>query len=860
MKKNQIFFIIYSISFLLFFQLNAVSQVATNDTITDDQELHNDSIKVENDTIIDTKRRISPDAIESKITYSAKDSIFLDASENKIYLFGDVEIYYEDIELKAAYVEIDFDTRILFATWALDTSENIIGKPVFEEKDNSFDATEIHYNFKTKKGLIKNIFSEEAEAYLHGDVVKKMPVDVIFIKDGSFTTCPNPEDPHFEIKFTKAKVITDDKIITGPVWMAVEHVPLPILFPFGYFPNKKGQQSGLLIPSYGESANRGFFIENGGYYLGISDYVDIALRSDIYSRGSWAAKAQSNYKKRYKFNGYFNANYAVNKLGEPETPDFTEQRDFFINWKHAQDPKAHPIHKFNADVSFGTSDYSRFNPSSAQDYLSSNLSSSISYSARVGSIGNFSATLRQDQNKQTNVVNMTLPDITFSTTRFQPLRRKNITGKIRLYENINISYVMNARNTITTTDTNMFNNLEMRNFSNGFRHNIPISSSVKLLKHFTLTNTINYTGRWYFRTISKDWDYGENKVATDTISGFKTNSEVGFSSQLNTRIYGMFQVLKGPVTAVRHVLTPSLSFNYRPDFARSWWGYYDQYYSPSSPAPIRYSIFEGGIFGFPPAGESGMVQLALANNIEMKVRNRKDTVNKEKKIVLIENLTVRSSYDIAKDSLNWSNMFVDGRTRLFKDIDLRYAVVYDPYIIDSTGRNLNQFEWDINNRLFRKSQTEWATSINWNINSNIFSKEKNNKTESQDKKENLNNTIPLVSYEIPWNLRLSYTLQYSKNYDNLVSNDKQFIQTLSFSGDISLTPNWKFSFMSGYDFINKDFSYTSVNIHRDLHCWEMIFNWIPTGFRKSYNFTLRVKAPMLQDVKVEKKTDWRDYY
>lgn len=845
------------------------AQVETNDSLSSNNnaiEVENDSIIAPTDSVIvKDSLRLSPQAIESTITYSARDSIIFLAQEKIIKLYGDVVIEYEDIVLTAAYIEIDFDLKNLWAEGVTDSTGNLIGTPVFKEKDKEFEATTLKYNFDTKKGYLTNIFTEESDAYLHGTEVKKLPDDVILIKNGSFTTCPD-HDPHFEVRFTKAKVIPDEKIITGPVWLVVEDVPLPLGLPFGFFPNKKGQQNGILLPTYGESANRGFYLENGGYYFGIKDFADLSIKGDVYSRGSWGAKIASNYKLKYKFDGFLNLNYAVNKLGEPGEEDYSVQKDFFIVWKHNQDPKAHPRHRFNADVKAGSSEYSKFNPSTAMDYLSSNFSSSITYTTTFGSNVNFSVNLRHSQNKQTKTVDMSLPEMTLSTNRIYPFRKKVTTGKLKIWENINLSYVMNAKNTISSPDSLLFKDWQFRDFSNGVKHQLPLSLSQKVLKYFNLTSTFTYTERWYLQSIDKYWDVASDTLMIDTIEGFKANRDFSFSTQLQTKLYGMYLFKKGPVAALRHMITPSVSFTYRPDFGAPKWGYYHYYKDPDQLLPTAYTIFQYGNFGFSPYGEAGIVQFSISNNLEMKIRTPKDSINPVKKVMLIENFTASISHDIAKDSLNWSKLSLNGRTKLFKNLELRYILLLDPYITDTLGVNLNQSEWKVNHRLFRATKSEWGTSLNWSLNKSTFEK-KNKGIQPQESVPKPVTTasglqIPGVNYNIPWNLNLSYTMQYTRMYGDYVDPEQKydFIQTLSFNGEFSPTPGWKFGFMSGYDFINHEFVYTSVNIYRDLHCWEIIFNWIPAGFRKSYNFTLRVKAPMLQDLKINKRTDWRDYY
>lgn len=786
--------------------------------------------------------------ISAKIEYSARDSIRFSMALQKVYLYGNASVNYESIELKAGYMEIDFNARSVFATGIIDSTGALTQLPTFKDGEQSFESDTIKYNYESKKGIIYHIYSQQGDAYLHGDKVKKMPNDEILVSHGAFTTC-SLKDPHFEIRFNKAKVIPDDKIVTGPVWLVIEDVPTPLALPFGFFPNKKGRKSGILIPTYGESATRGFYLENGGYYFGISDKVDLSLRGDIYSRGSWALKAQSNYKVRYRYEGNLNISYSVNRFGDKDSPDFEKYSSFFIKWRHNQDPKARPNSRFTADVQAGSSNYNTFNPSSAQDYLSNNFASNISYSTVIARTFNFSANFRHNQNKQTHAVSLNLPEIAMSTNRIYPFRRKEPTGKLRFYENISFSYVMNARNSINTVDSLLFDQFDMNHFDNGVRHSIPLSFTQKIFRYFTLTNSFNQTLRQYFRTIEKRWNAADSSVVTDTVPGHAMNYDFNLSTMLSFRVYTLATFKGGPLMAVRYMLTPSVSFTWRPDFSAPSWGYYQYYSTSASPDPLMYSIFEGSMYGYSPAGKSSQLNVSLANNLEIKVRHRKDSIGGFKKIVLIENLTLGASHNFAADSLRWSYVSVSGRTKLFKNLDIRYAALLDPYIVDSSGINLNQYEWDINRRPWRQNTGEWGASLNWMLNQASFKS-----------KRAVVDSTQSHGYEIPWNLQLSYTMQYSRDYRTGALEDKKFIQTLSFSGDIRLTPNWKIGIMSGYDFVNHDFSYTSVNVYRDLHCWEIIFNWIPSGYRKSYNMTIRVKSSILQDLKVTKKTDWRDYY
>ncbi len=786
-------------------------------------------------------------ALEAKVEYSCRDSIRFDVKRQVVEMYGSAVVDYESIHLEAGYIRIDFSKSLIMAYGLKDSTGKVVGIPNFRDGDQEFESDTIAYNYKTKKGIIQHIYSEQGGGFLHGDRVKKMPDNTILVRNGSFTTC-SLHDPHFQIRFGKAKVIPDDKIITGPVYLEIEDIPTPLALPFGFFPNKRGRASGILIPTYGESANRGFFLENGGYYFGISDSMDLALRGDIYSRGSWAIKTTSNYKRRYKYEGVLNVNFARNIFGERNTPDYRKFSDFFIKWQHSQDPKARPKSRFSANVQAGTSNYNTYNPSSAQEYLSANYSSSISFSTAIGRLFNFTANLNQSQNRQTHAFSMTLPELSLSTTRLYPFRRKEGPRKsLKALDNITISYVMNSRNSLNTIDSLLFDDFDWQRFDNGIKHAIPVSMPIKLLKVVTMNNTFTYNERWYFKTIERRWNNVDSALITDTISGFAAARDFSFASSFSTRMFTFISFKRGPINAFRHVLTPAVTFTFRPDFGNASWGYYKYYMLPGSLEPVQYSVFEGALYGGPPNGKASMATFSLGNNLEMKVRSKKDTLSGMRKVVLIDNLTMAASYNAAADSLRWSMFTLSGRTRLFKNLDVRYAALFDPYITDTAGRRLNRTEWSENHRLLRQNTGQWGASLNYMVNQATFSGKSNDTTSAKGS-------------GISWSFQFAYTLQFLQDFQVNASEPEKLIQTLSFSGDIRLTPNWKLNFMSGYDFVNHDFSYTSVNIHRDLHCWEIVFNWIPYGPRKSYNMTIRVKSTILQDLKIEKKTDWRDYY
>lgn len=843
---------------------NDTANIVTEDLLTDTIPNKADSVAYS----------VSPNAMKSRVDYQAADSITLDIKSQKVYMYTDNDINYQDINLKANYVEIEFANSTLYATGTKDSTGQEVGRPIFTMGDNSFESHSMKYNYESKKGLVQKVITEDAEGYLHGTTVKKMANDITNVYQGSYTTC-DLEDPHFAFRFKKAKVIPENKIVTGPAHLEIEGVPTPLFIPFGLFPNKKGQRSGIVIPSYGESTQRGFYFENGGYYFAINDYVDFKLVGDIYTLGSWAIKPSSNYRKRYKYSGYFAGNYGINILGEAGTVDYEKRKDFSVRWVHNQDPKARPNSKFSANVNIMSSQNNKYTGSS-QTYLSNTFQSSVNYSTSFAGKYFFNATLNHSQNTITRELDLTLPKITFSVNRFYPFRKKVQVGKLKWYDNISVNYNMATQNTINTYDSLFFNEDLTKKMRNGMKHTVQLSSgSIKLLNNIVWSNNLNYTERWYTQQRLRSWrsdtlylnegpvyDY----IGTDTINGFFAARDFNFSTSLSTILYGMYAYKGGPVKAIRHVMKPSVTFNIRPDFGTQEWGYYKHFLDENG-EKVKYSVYDGSIYGTPPDGRSGSFGFRISNNLEMKVRSRKDTVTGTKKVVLIEDFTIATSYDIAKDSLNLNKLTLSGRTTLFKNLVINYASSFDPYAADSAGRRINTFEWEVNKRLFRPEKHSWRFGFSYRLNSEMLSKDKESSAGTEEELRDVNENLEgYVDWNVPWNISISYDLNYTTsysyrngywNYD--VSKDKKLIQTLSFSGDVNITPKWKFGFRSGYDFENNELTYTSIDVYRDLHCWEMRFNWIPYGFRQSWNFSINIKSSLLQDLKLDKKKDFRDY-
>jgi len=796
------------------------------------QQITTDRLAFSTDTLT------SDNALEEKVVSYAEDSIEYNLINKKVYLYHNAKVTYGDIVLTAAYIELDSDKNTIYATWLNDSIGQAYGLPVFQENGKSFTANAITYNFKSKKGIIKDVVTKEGEGYILGKKVKKQDDNVIHTYSGRYTTC-DAKEPHFAIRAKKIKTIPGEKIITGPANLEIASIPTPLFIPFGFFPNQQKQSSGIIFPIYGESANKGFFLRNGGYYFAINDYMDLSLRGDVYTKGSWKIGAASTYKKRYKYNGNFSVSYASQKSGNRDLDNFIDIRDFFINWKHNQDPKVNPSSRFSANVNAGSSSYHQNNSFNSNDYLKNTYSSNVTYS-KTWRNSNLSTNLRHSQNTLNKTVNLSLPELNYSINRFQPFKGLNQSSKLKWYDNISVSYSVNAKNEITTKDSLLFTRESLEDFRNGLKHSIPLSASFKALKHITVSPRFNYTERWYFNYINKSWN--EVELNTDTLNGFKRAYNYNFSTSFNTKLYGIIQMKKGPIRAVRHVATPSFSFNYTPDFSHERFGFYQEVQSDTLGNTQSYSIFQNGIYGSPGKENSGNISFNLANLLEVKVPTKKDSLNSLKKLKILESFGVSTAYNIFADSMNLSYILLNGRTKLFNTLNLTFGASYDPYSLNEDGQRINQLYFSEHHKPGRLRTANATASFSLR---SLANKEEN---------ADYSPYWDYIDFDIPWNINVDYTFRYTRPIF-----EKTITQSLGFNGNIKLTDKWKIGFRSGYDFIEKNLTHTSLDVYRDLHCWEMLFKWIPFGYHQSYNFTIRVKASTLQDLKWEKKKDWYDY-
>jgi hypothetical protein len=866
-----------------------------NDSISievDNDFLNIDSLKWENDTIllvadslsIDSlysisSKRLSPNSLQSSIKYISQDSIIINLRNKKILLFEDAKAYYEDIELNAAFMEYWFVSSELYASGIADSSGHIHGPPIFKQ-GGEYCSQEIRYNFKTQKAKVVNVITEEGDGYIHGHHVKHIDEKISYIKGGQYTTC-NLEHPHFQIRFNKAKLIQDEKVITGPAYITFGNIPTPIAVPFGYFPIKKNRASGIVFPTYGESNIRGFYFEDFGYYFGINDNFDLLLMADITTRGSWAAKSRANYVYRYKCNGKIELGFAQNYFGERQTQTRYHTNDFRLFWDHKQDPKAHPISKFSAHVDIISTTYNKFNPSSTADYLSNQFTSSLSFSTSANNFFFLDGAISYTQNTFTRLINIALPDLNLSINQFYPFRKKNKIGKLKWYDNIALKWSSQMSNRINTTDTLFFKAQTWEKIQSGIQHNIPLNIPVKLGKAINWNTNATFVEKWYFLRNMKNFstelydDELKEKIENIDKRGFYALHDLSLSTSLTTKIYFLYSFKKGGLKAIRHVLSPDLSITYRPNLGKNTYG---TYFNTITGEEVEYYYFSNTNYGGVNNRTQAVTRLTLNNNLEIKVKSKKDSISGTQKITIFDNISVSTGYDFAADSMRWQPLTITGRTSVFSFLSVTFRLSFDPYIINNKGRRVNQTEAKVNKRAMRFSGSDLNLGLNLRINRDIFKSKKkeelqggadDNQQETIFPENSLGMPNKRPDFQNPWNITINYTFAYitSDNYSyytNLGSNGKKYnsniIQTINLSGDLNITRKWKIGFTTGYDVQRKAFSYTSIDIYRDLHCWEMRLNWIPFGFRRGWNFQINVKSSVLQDLKFKMRKDFRDNY
>lgn len=824
---------------------------------------------------------------ETTVDYSAKDSIRFNIKTKKAYLYGQSEIDYEKINLKSENIEIDWEENTLHAIGVEKENGEIRGAPIFQEGDDIYDAEEIQYNFKTRKAIVTGFRTQEGEGFVLSERAKKAEGDNYYVQNGIYTTCNLPH-PHYGIRAGKIKMVGNKQIVTGPFNLEISEVPTPIGFPFALVPLPKKRASGLIIPAYGETRERGFFLRDGGYYWAISDYMDLTVLGEIYSRGGTGLRVQNNYKKRYRYNGAFEFRFNNRPQGERGTPERSVQQDFWVNWRHQ--PFTRGNSSFSASVNAGTSTFNQNNAFNQRDFISPSFNSRISYRKTFqGTPFTFSAALGHNQNVQTEIVKLN-PDMTLAMNRVFPFK-KLIQNPKSFLNDVSISYNFKTRGEITnlvqapnfgvkTTDEVVENDTVGFNLSNadillsnakfGAQHSIPLSAPLTVLRYFTLTPNANFTETWYAEQRDYEWFSGDT-IDVNVTSGFSRFYNYSVGTSLTTRLYSTY-FMKGKVQAIRHVMTPTVSFSYTPDFSKPQYNFYQEVQVREDGTTQLLPRYDG-IFGRPSSGEVGQISLSLDNNLEMKVRSLEDP--KGKKVKIFDNFGIRTAYNIAADSFNLSDISMQARTQLFGKLQISLNGGIDPYTyelqsVDTssgrvTQRRINKFAWQTGNGIGNINSAGIALSTNFSPKgakggrggrgNEQTNEQKPPPGTSQADMDFINENRNLyVDFSIPWSLNVSYNLRYSKRgFD-----EARITQSMNFNGDVSLTPKWKVGVRSGYDFERKEFSFTSVDITRDLHCWQMTVNWVPFGPRQSYTMEIGVKAAILQDLKLARRNNWYD--
>ncbi len=854
------------------------------DTLTRADSLIVDSTNISQDTGSD---------IESEVSYAATDSLIFALDGGIVELYGEASISFEDITLEADYIRYEMDLNTVVANGLPDTAGIVQGKPVFTDLSGTFDSKTLRYNFKSKKAYVEEVVTEQEGGFLHAEETKLQNNGHVHLKNGKFTTCDAPH-PHFYLHLTKGISMPNDKIVSGPAYLVLADVPLPLGIPFGFFPNTTTKSSGILIPRYGEEDRRGFYLQDGGYYFAMNEYVDLRVTGDVYSNGTWGLRVGSNYKVNYKFNGALNVRYFKNITGYKGIEGFYEvSKDYSIGWSHNQDAKANPNSTFRASVNLSSGSYDKNHTRNINSVMTSTKQSSISYTKSFpNSPFNLSASLNHSQNSKTGGVNLTLPKISLNMSRINPFKRKVASGPSKWYEDIQLSYTSLMENRIRTTDTLLFTSEVWNDMENGYKHNIPLNLSIRpfrktpMLQSFAITPSMNYNGVLYTKQKVKEFShYDENNMAviTDTMVNkisYAHSLYPSLSSGLSPKIYGMYQFTgDGRMEAIRHVMTPSATFSYVPDISSYMPDYYRDVVDENDSILTSYSIYEGQIFGTPTLrGASGSLNLSLRNNLEAKMRSKVDTIDELEKVKILDNLSVSTSLNIFhSDSLTpaWTALNFNGSTRVFKDkLSLSFRGVMDPFGYDTATNRVRTRETYFSQTGKPLRLTAFSVSAGFRLSSKKQTTGRKDDQAELDRESQLNNrdmTLddPMgqnnvtqeeyygtyVDFDIPWSLRLDYSFSYTKPMDEV-----RVVQTMRASGDFSLTPNWKIGFNTGYDIDKKQFTTTNLSVYRDLHCWEMRISVVPFGTYKSYNFQINAKSTILSDLKYNKRKSWVDNF
>ncbi|TYP71553.1 putative LPS assembly protein LptD [Aquimarina intermedia] len=856
----------------------------TNASLRENTEILQDTVK--KDSVKPEKQLLT-----DKVTYKSKDYMRLSSKENKMYLYDEAEVVYGDMKLNAGLIIMDNNKNEVYAFGIKDSLGEYTQTPIFEQAQNVVEPDSIRFKFDTQKALIYNSRTEQNGFKIKNEVSKRENDSVIYMKNVKFTTSDNIDDPEYYFYARRIKLVPEKKIVTGLVNMFIADVPTPIGLPFGYFPLTDERTSGFIIPNPGEESRRGYFLQNGGYYFAISDYVDLTLMGDYYTNGSYTFAVESAYALRYRYRGNLRFRYENNLTSERGFPDFSKATTYNIQWTHSQDAKANPNSRFSASVNFGSSNFYRqsTNQLNTGNFLNNQISSSISYAKTFPGDPqvNVNAAATHNSNTNTGVVNLSLPNVSASVSRIFPFAPKEGIKK-GIIHNINTQYNFRGENRIQTNDDDLLSAEMFDNAQIGMQHSIPVSTNFKIFKYLSASAGTTFQENWVFETIEQRYDSdaneGAGEVVRDTISGFDAFRTYNFSTSLGTTIYGTFNFKKDKkIQAIRHTMRPSISYSINPKFDQ----YYDSYVRTDNPNTIdvdetevvEYSRFDGGYFGAPSNTFSSNIGFSLSNNLEAKVRSRDTTATEPKKVNLLNNLTLSTAYNLAGDSLKLSPLSIRGNIPIVQNkLDINFSMQLDPYALDNNNRKIDVWNIDNGGSLFR------LTNASANFGYSFSSKDFQRKTKETDPLDNqtLRNggradnlfgsttdfsdnqgvyeddgvdedvsDVKFYNYKIPWSLRLAYTI----NYSNSARQNEISSHSLMFSGDVELAPRWTVGVSSGYDLKNPGFTFTNLRFQRDLESWQMSFNWIPFSERTSWNFFIGIKSSVLSDIKYDKRRE-----
>ena len=839
------------------------------------------AVTKENDTIKKDSVQPKKPFLDGKVKYKANKYAKIDQKKKLITLYDKAELYYEDIELKSGIIVMDYEKNEVYAGRIKDSTGKFTQYPNFKQGANVVEPDSIRFNFKTKKALIYNSRSEQGEFRIKAAVTKKENDSVYFLKRAIFTTSKDVDNPEYYFQTSKVKLIPGKKVVTGLTNMVIANVPTPIALPFAFFPmSKETSISGLILPSYNDSNQRGFSLQNLGYYFALSDNYDLTVLGDYYTNGSYGMRFESSYAKRYRFRGNVNVRFENLISSERGYPDYSKQNIYNIQWSHSRDTKASPNSSFSASVNLGSSKY--FQQSINQNNIGSNLnntlSSSISYSKTFNSVPQvrMSLTATHSQNTQTQEINMTLPTLQLSVDRIYPFVGKDGVKK-GFFKNINLQYNLNGRNSFVTNDSLFFKPQMFRDAKIGVQHSIPLSTNFKLFKYFSASTSMNYEEIWYAKTIERGYDVDQSKVVDKVVNGFAAFRTYSFSSSLGTTVYGTFNFgADKKIKSIRHVMRPSVSYGYTPSFEK----YYDTYASDASGTmDKRYTRFENGIFGAPGLNNSNNLGFDLSNTFEAKVTDRDSTKTEPKKIMLLNNLNLSTSYNLDADGVNslaFSPVRLSGGTQIFNNkMNVNFGATLDPYAIDNSGRRINKFNIDNGGSLFR------MTSSNMTINYSVASKGKDDKKKDKnvqsqrnggreddlfgtntdlgdarksqfedEEDDGVDKISEFFNSKLPWDMTFAYSLTYGNNNRE----NKIIGNSIMISANADITPKWKAGVSTGYDFVQNGVTFTQLRFERDLLSWRMDFNWAPFGNNANWGFFIGIKSGILSDIKWDKRS------